>query len=206
MPILLGLKSDKCTVVVLHMAANGVHLVLSPILTQETTVSKENVSGDLDEPFTFVLFLLMICKILVTAPSWCYVNNTLTISLEKIKKETTVWNSFLKHSVKPNLETVSFAFDIHFDKTVLPVVISALCLLFLLHPNLSIFFFLIKDAIGYSDSLFLTHVCIDVVQVFNAIKSQPWIHDDLSSVISHFLSIVQTMYQRCTSSLEVFFL
>ncbi|CAN4122569.1 unnamed protein product [Withania somnifera] len=41
------------------------------------------------------------------------------------------------------------------------------------------------------------------VLVINAIKSQPWIHDDLSSVITHFLSIVQTMYQRCSSSLEV---
>ncbi|KAK4348610.1 hypothetical protein RND71_031365 [Anisodus tanguticus] len=43
------------------------------------------------------------------------------------------------------------------------------------------------------------------ILVVNAIKSQPWIHDDLSSVITHFLSIVQTMYQRCISSLEVLF-
>ncbi|MCD7447107.1 hypothetical protein HAX54_023852 [Datura stramonium] len=43
------------------------------------------------------------------------------------------------------------------------------------------------------------------ILVVNAIKSQPWIHDDLSSVITHFLSIVQTMYQRCSSSLEVLF-
>ncbi|WMV27328.1 hypothetical protein MTR67_020713 [Solanum verrucosum] len=41
------------------------------------------------------------------------------------------------------------------------------------------------------------------ILVVNAIKSQPWIHDDLSSVITHFLSIVQTMYERCSSSLEV---
>ncbi|KAM7518410.1 hypothetical protein LguiB_017372 [Lonicera macranthoides] len=40
--------------------------------------------------------------------------------------------------------------------------------------------------------------------VVNAIKAQkPWIHEDLTAVISHFLSIVNTMYQRCTSSLEV---
>lgn len=43
------------------------------------------------------------------------------------------------------------------------------------------------------------------ILVVNAMKSQPWIHDDLSSVITHFLSIVQTMYQRCSSSLEVLF-
>ncbi|KAJ8541188.1 hypothetical protein K7X08_002004 [Anisodus acutangulus] len=43
------------------------------------------------------------------------------------------------------------------------------------------------------------------ILVVNAIKSQRWIHDDLSSVITHFLSIVQTMYQRCSSSLEVLF-
>jgi activating signal cointegrator complex subunit 2 len=39
--------------------------------------------------------------------------------------------------------------------------------------------------------------------VVNAINAQPWIHDDLTGVISHFLNVVNTMYHRCTSSLEV---
>ncbi|GAA0164913.1 hypothetical protein LIER_20443 [Lithospermum erythrorhizon] len=41
--------------------------------------------------------------------------------------------------------------------------------------------------------------------VENAIKAQPWIHDNLTAVVSQFLSIVHTMYQRCNSSLEVLF-
>nr|GLL48942.1 uncharacterized protein LOC109153195 [Ipomoea trifida] len=43
------------------------------------------------------------------------------------------------------------------------------------------------------------------ILVMNAVNAQPWIHDDLTAVISHFLNIVQTMYQRCSSSLEVLF-
>ncbi|VFQ98424.1 unnamed protein product [Cuscuta campestris] len=46
---------------------------------------------------------------------------------------------------------------------------------------------------------------INIFQIMNAINAQPWIHEDLTAVISHFLSIVQTMYQRCRSSLEVLF-
>ncbi|XP_023535224.1 activating signal cointegrator 1 complex subunit 2-like [Cucurbita pepo subsp. pepo] len=41
--------------------------------------------------------------------------------------------------------------------------------------------------------------------VENAIKSQPSIHETLPSVISHFLSIVSMMHQRCNSSLETLF-
>lgn len=44
-----------------------------------------------------------------------------------------------------------------------------------------------------------------VLQVGNALKAQPRIHDNLTAVMSHFLSIVHTMNQRCSSSLEVFF-
>lgn len=41
--------------------------------------------------------------------------------------------------------------------------------------------------------------------VTNAIKAQPVIHDSFASVISHFLNIVHTMYERCSTSLEVLF-
>lgn len=51
-------------------------------------------------------------------------------------------------------------------------------------------------------SLTLVHY---VLQVGNALKAQPRIHDNLTAVMSHFLSIVHTMNQRCSSSLEVFF-
>ena len=37
----------------------------------------------------------------------------------------------------------------------------------------------------------------------NALKAQPWIHDNLIAVMSHFLSIVHTMHHRCSSSVEV---
>ncbi|XP_024018021.1 activating signal cointegrator 1 complex subunit 2 isoform X2 [Morus notabilis] len=40
------------------------------------------------------------------------------------------------------------------------------------------------------------------VLVKNALSAQPRIHEYLSSVVSQFLSIVNTMHQRCTSSLE----
>ncbi|CAH9077854.1 unnamed protein product [Cuscuta epithymum] len=43
------------------------------------------------------------------------------------------------------------------------------------------------------------------ILIVNAINAQPWIHDDLTEVISHFLSIVHTMYERCSSSIEVLF-
>ncbi|CAL1395879.1 unnamed protein product [Linum trigynum] len=43
------------------------------------------------------------------------------------------------------------------------------------------------------------------VLVKNALNSQPGIHYNLTTVMSHFLGIVQTMYQRCTSSMEVLF-
>ncbi|KAK9270193.1 hypothetical protein L1049_025769 [Liquidambar formosana] len=38
--------------------------------------------------------------------------------------------------------------------------------------------------------------------VVNAIKSQPRINENLTAVVSHFLSIVHTMHQRCSSSVE----
>ncbi|KAH6836104.1 Ubiquitin system component Cue protein [Perilla frutescens var. hirtella] len=38
--------------------------------------------------------------------------------------------------------------------------------------------------------------------VTNAIKVQPYIQDGFSVLISHFMGIVQTMYQRCSSTLE----
>ncbi|KAJ0789711.1 putative ubiquitin system component CUE, UBA-like superfamily [Helianthus annuus] len=41
--------------------------------------------------------------------------------------------------------------------------------------------------------------------VTNAIKAQPLIHDSFTDAISHFLNIVHTMYERCTTSLEVLF-
>ncbi|XP_038897593.1 activating signal cointegrator 1 complex subunit 2 isoform X2 [Benincasa hispida] len=43
------------------------------------------------------------------------------------------------------------------------------------------------------------------ILVENAIKSQPSIHETLPSVISHFLSIVSMMHERCSSSLETLF-
>ena len=46
----------------------------------------------------------------------------------------------------------------------------------------------------------------DVPQVVNAIKAQWWMHDKFTAVLSHFLTLIQTMYQRCSSSLEVVFL
>ncbi|KAH7567520.1 hypothetical protein JRO89_XS07G0086200 [Xanthoceras sorbifolium] len=39
--------------------------------------------------------------------------------------------------------------------------------------------------------------------VGNALKAQPGIHDNLIGVLTHFLDIVHTMHQRCSSSLEV---
>lgn len=39
----------------------------------------------------------------------------------------------------------------------------------------------------------------------NAFKSQPTLHENLPAVISHFLDIIQTMHQRCNSTLEVLF-
>ncbi|OVA10958.1 Ubiquitin system component Cue [Macleaya cordata] len=39
--------------------------------------------------------------------------------------------------------------------------------------------------------------------VMNAMKAQPRLHENLTAVVSHFLSITHTMHQRCNSSLEV---
>ncbi|XP_008805692.2 activating signal cointegrator 1 complex subunit 2 [Phoenix dactylifera] len=39
--------------------------------------------------------------------------------------------------------------------------------------------------------------------VTNAFKAQPKLLDNVSSVVTHFLNIVHTMHQRCSSSLEV---
>ncbi|KAH1252528.1 Activating signal cointegrator 1 complex subunit 2 [Glycine max] len=41
--------------------------------------------------------------------------------------------------------------------------------------------------------------------VRNSLNAQPWIHNNLTAVISHFLGIVSTMHERCSSSLEVLF-
>ncbi|KAJ0086787.1 hypothetical protein Patl1_08830 [Pistacia atlantica] len=41
--------------------------------------------------------------------------------------------------------------------------------------------------------------------VSNALKAQPGIHDNFIGVLSHFLGIVHTMHQRCSSSLEALF-
>ncbi|PON72937.1 Ubiquitin system component Cue [Parasponia andersonii] len=46
---------------------------------------------------------------------------------------------------------------------------------------------------------------LTTVLVRNALSAQPRIHDSLTSVMSQFLSIVHTMHQRCSSSLEVLF-
>lgn len=43
------------------------------------------------------------------------------------------------------------------------------------------------------------------ILVTNAMKAQPHIQDEFPVLLSHFLSIIQTMYQRCSSSLEVLF-
>ncbi|KAK6116006.1 hypothetical protein DH2020_008275 [Rehmannia glutinosa] len=41
------------------------------------------------------------------------------------------------------------------------------------------------------------------VLVMNALKAQPYIQHEFPVLLSHFLSIVQTMHQRCSTSLEV---
>ncbi|XP_042517795.1 activating signal cointegrator 1 complex subunit 2-like [Macadamia integrifolia] len=41
--------------------------------------------------------------------------------------------------------------------------------------------------------------------VINSLKAQPKIHENFSAVVSHFVNIVNTMHQRCSSSLEVLF-
>ncbi|KAI3460156.1 hypothetical protein Pfo_016819 [Paulownia fortunei] len=41
------------------------------------------------------------------------------------------------------------------------------------------------------------------ILVMNAMKAQPFIQDDFPVLMSHFLSIVRTMKQRCSSTLEV---
>ncbi|XP_065880713.1 uncharacterized protein [Euphorbia lathyris] len=41
--------------------------------------------------------------------------------------------------------------------------------------------------------------------VMNALQAQPWIHDNFTAILSRFMGIIHTMYQRCTSSLEVLF-
>ncbi|XP_028806950.1 activating signal cointegrator 1 complex subunit 2 [Neltuma alba] len=41
--------------------------------------------------------------------------------------------------------------------------------------------------------------------VRNALNAQPWICDNLTAVITHFLGIAHTMHERCSSSLEVLF-
>ncbi|XWS25525.1 hypothetical protein CRYUN_Cryun27aG0075400 [Craigia yunnanensis] len=41
--------------------------------------------------------------------------------------------------------------------------------------------------------------------VSNALKAQPTIHDNLTGVLSHFLSIFHTMHERCSTSLEILF-
>ncbi|GLT58846.1 hypothetical protein SLA2020_317070 [Shorea laevis] len=41
--------------------------------------------------------------------------------------------------------------------------------------------------------------------VENVVRAQPAIHDNLTGILSHFLSINHTMHQRCSSSLEVLF-
>lgn len=41
------------------------------------------------------------------------------------------------------------------------------------------------------------------LMVVNAIKAQPGIHDNFTPIMSHFLNIVNTTYQRCSTSLEV---
>ncbi|XP_059631143.1 uncharacterized protein LOC132274016 isoform X2 [Cornus florida] len=41
--------------------------------------------------------------------------------------------------------------------------------------------------------------------VVNTLKAQPRIHDNFTAAMSHFLSIVHTMHQRCSSSLEILF-
>ncbi|KAL8141098.1 hypothetical protein V2J09_007119 [Rumex salicifolius] len=40
------------------------------------------------------------------------------------------------------------------------------------------------------------------ILVMNAIKAQPGIHNNFSIMISHFLGVVRTMHERCSSSLE----
>ncbi|KAK7301597.1 hypothetical protein RJT34_12464 [Clitoria ternatea] len=42
-----------------------------------------------------------------------------------------------------------------------------------------------------------------VSQVINVLDAQPWIHDSMTAVISHFLGIVSMMHEHCSSALEV---
>ncbi|KAJ4964644.1 hypothetical protein NE237_016493 [Protea cynaroides] len=55
-------------------------------------------------------------------------------------------------------------------------------------------------AIYGHDNKELTKLLVD-----NSLKAQPKIHENLAAVVSHFLNIVDTMHQRCSSSLEVLF-
>lgn len=55
-------------------------------------------------------------------------------------------------------------------------------------------------AIYYHENEELTRLLVR-----NALSAQPWIHNSLPSVISHFMGIVSTMHERCSSSLEVLF-
>lgn len=41
--------------------------------------------------------------------------------------------------------------------------------------------------------------------VMNSVKAQPQMHDEFIAVATHFLNIVHTMHERCSSSLEVLF-
>ncbi|XP_048226861.1 uncharacterized protein LOC8265307 [Ricinus communis] len=41
--------------------------------------------------------------------------------------------------------------------------------------------------------------------VENALQAQPGIHNNLAAVVSHFMGIIHTMYQRCIASLEALF-
>ncbi|KAL5559163.1 hypothetical protein UlMin_035374 [Ulmus minor] len=43
------------------------------------------------------------------------------------------------------------------------------------------------------------------ILVGNALRAQPRIHDNMNFLMSHFLNIIHTMHQRCSSSLEVLF-
>lgn len=67
----------------------------------------------------------------------------------------------------------------------------------------SLFFKSIRGSIKFPPPF---HLIWYILQVENALKAQPGIHDNFTAAVSHFLKIVHTMDQRCSASLEVYIL
>lgn len=59
-------------------------------------------------------------------------------------------------------------------------------------------------SLSWASPLSLSHMILTCFfQVTNAIKIQSYIKDSFTVLISHFVSIIQTMYKRCSTTLEV---